>query len=65
MLAARALPYLGADFRQAIARALTGFMAQKDALLSRNPFGVPIATGTWGGSAQAILAANAAEAVAD
>ncbi|MGH8259192.1 MAG: hypothetical protein ACREUG_05830 [Steroidobacteraceae bacterium] len=33
--------------------AAVGFEVQQRALLSRDPFGVPIATGTWSGSAQA------------
>ena len=50
-LAARALPLMDADFKHTLTMALLGFKAQQDADLARNPFGVPIATGTWGGAA--------------
>jgi hypothetical protein len=51
--AARALPLMGADFRNSVGAALILFKKQIDADLSRNPFGVPISTGTWGGAHQA------------
>jgi endoglucanase len=47
----RAVPYMDADFKRSIARMLVKYKAQEDAALAQNPFGVPIATGTWGGSA--------------
>jgi hypothetical protein len=53
-LAARALPFMDGDFRSTLAAALAAFKAQQDAELARNPFGVPIRTGTWGGSATAV-----------
>jgi endoglucanase len=49
-IAARALPFMDTKFRNSLAAALTGFKAIQDAQLSKNPFGVPITTGTWGGS---------------
>jgi endoglucanase len=52
-LAARALPFMDADFKKSLATALTQFKAKADLELAKNPFGVPIATGTWGGSAAA------------
>lgn len=52
-LAARALPYMDREFRDAIEQSLVRFEAQQRAELASNPFGVPIATGTWGGSAEA------------
>jgi endoglucanase len=52
-LAARALPFMDADFKRSLATALTQFKAQTEIELAKNPFGVPIATGTWGGSAAA------------
>jgi endoglucanase len=36
-----------------LAAATAGFKSTQDAQLSKNPFGVPITTGTWGGSHQA------------
>jgi endoglucanase len=50
-LAARALPLMDADFKRAVMTALVAFNARQDAELARNPFGVPINTGTWGGAA--------------
>ena len=50
-LAARALPYMDEDFKRSLAEALAAFKADLDQSLARNPFGVPINTGTWGGSA--------------
>ena len=52
-LAARALPYMDPTFRDALERALAGFEKQQRGALAGNPFGVPIATGTWGGAAEA------------
>jgi endoglucanase len=49
-LGARALPFMDAGFRSAVAAATTSFEAQQQVELSHNPFGVPINTGTWGGS---------------
>jgi endoglucanase len=49
-LAARALPLMDADFKKSFATALVQFKAREDAELAKNPFGVPISTGTWGGS---------------
>ncbi len=50
-LAARALPFMDSDFKRTLAAALLRFKTQQDAQLARNPFGVPISTGTWGGAA--------------
>ena len=52
-VAARALPFMDSDFKQSLAAAVSLFEAKQAADLSRNPFGVPISTGTWGGSANA------------
>jgi endoglucanase len=49
-LAARALPFMDAGFKKSLAKALSEFKAQADAELAKNPYGVPISTGTWGGS---------------
>jgi len=49
-LAARALPFMDAGFRSAVAAATTSFEVRQQVELSHNPFGVPINTGTWGGS---------------
>ena len=52
-LAARALPYMDARFKRSLARELATFKATTDTELAKNPFGVPISTGTWGGSSGA------------
>lgn len=49
-LAARALPCMDADFHRKLAASLASFKARQASELTRNPFGVPIARGTWGGS---------------
>ena len=49
--AARAIPFMDADFKSQIAEALTAQKPKLAQLLTQNPYGVPIATGTWGGSA--------------
>ncbi|HEV2700751.1 MAG TPA: glycoside hydrolase family 9 protein [Steroidobacteraceae bacterium] len=49
-LAARALPFMDVDFRQTIGSAVQAFKTRQDAEFERNPFGVPIDTGTWGGA---------------
>jgi len=49
-VAVRALPFMDPGFKKSLAAALSVFKAQQDAQLARNPFGVPIRTGTWGGS---------------
>jgi hypothetical protein len=41
------------DFKKTLAAALPAFKARQDAALAQNPFGVPISTGTWGGSGAA------------
>ena len=49
-LAARALPFMDASFRKSLATALSQFEGRAAVELAKNPFGVPISTGTWGGS---------------
>ncbi len=51
--ASRALPYMDSDFRQALTAAVREFAAMQAADLSKNPYGVPIRRGTWGGSSTA------------
>jgi endoglucanase len=50
-LAARALPFMDEEFKRALKATLVDFKARQDAQLGKNPFGVPISTGTWGGAA--------------
>jgi hypothetical protein len=49
-LAARAIPYMDASFRDKVAAAAAAYKANMDRELAKNPFGVPITTGGWGGS---------------
>ena len=59
-LAARALPFMDASFRKALSQTLTQHLPQMEAELGKNPFGVPISPGTWGGSMGAVtFAVNA------
>ncbi len=51
--AARALPFMDARFKSALGDALRRHKTQQDSELAKNPFGVPISTGTWGGSSAA------------
>jgi len=48
--AARAIPFMDTSFKDAIAEDLTAFKPRLEQMLAQNPYGVPIATGTWGGS---------------
>jgi endoglucanase len=50
--AMRAIPLMDADFKSALAEMLREYKAKLDAAIASNPYGVPIATGTWGGSGQ-------------
>jgi endoglucanase len=52
-IAVRALPYLDAGFKRRLASEARLFKTSQDLELSRNPYGVPINRGTWGGSSTA------------
>jgi endoglucanase len=52
-IATRAIPFMDPEFKAGIASALRAYKSKLDADLSRNPYGVPIVTGTWGGSGAA------------
>jgi hypothetical protein len=49
-VAARAIPYMGPDYRAQLVPAVKGLKARADGLLTANPFGVPILEGGWAGS---------------
>jgi len=53
--AVRAIPYMGADYRAALAPEVRAFKEKIDGQLADNPFGVPIAEGSWAGSAQVAM----------
>jgi len=48
--AARAIPFMDAEFKNALRAAAVSHKEKLDAYLATNPYGVPITTGTWGGS---------------
>jgi endoglucanase len=48
--AVRAIPFMNAEFKDALRSALVVSKSQLDEELASNPYEVPIAQGTWGGS---------------
>jgi len=52
-VAVRAIPFMDAEFKEGLASALQSYKTTLDDRLSKNPYGVPIAAGTWGGSGAA------------
>jgi len=48
--AVRAIPFMGPGYKIALRPMLAAYKARLDANLAGNPYGVPIAMGTWGGS---------------
>lgn len=52
--AARALPYMDAAFRRRMESAVVAYKGRMDAEMAKNPFGVPISFGGWGGSGQVL-----------
>ncbi len=48
--AVRAIPYMGADYKAQLLPAVRAMKARADGLRGQNPFGVPIAEGSWAGS---------------
>jgi endoglucanase len=53
-IAVRAIPLMDAEFKSSMAGALRSYKVKLDEGLSGNPYGVPISTGTWGGSGQVV-----------
>ena len=49
-IAVRAIPFMNPEFKSSLAATLRSYKAKLDEDLSKNPYGVLIATGTWGGS---------------
>ena len=49
-IAVRAIPLMDSEFKIALAASTKAYKSKLDATVSKNPYGVPIATGTWGGS---------------
>jgi endoglucanase len=52
-VAVQAIPFMDAAFKKALSDATMKLKAFGETELARNPFGVPIDTGTWGGSSGA------------
>ena len=48
--AVRAIPYMNPEFRDALRSMLVAYKPKLDANLAKNPYGVPISMGGWGGS---------------
>ncbi len=48
--AARALPHLGAAFAEQLRPYVVKYKGEIDGIFKQNPYGVPIATGGWGGN---------------
>ena len=48
--AVRAIPFMDSEFKSALKSMLVSNKARLDETLAKNPYGVPIAMGTWGGS---------------
>lgn len=51
-VAVQAIPYMDTSYRKALEKSTVQIKAKADVELAKNPFGVPISTGTWGGSHQ-------------
>jgi len=51
--AARAVPLMDHEYKDALAGAVRAYQAKLDENLSKNPYGVPITLGTWGGAVSA------------
>ena len=49
-VAVRALPLMGPEYRSALETAVRKWVADSDAQIAGNPYGVPITTGGWAGS---------------
>ena len=52
-IAVRAIPYMDAGFKSNFATALRANKTRMDEMLGKNPYGVPVALGGWGGSGAA------------
>ncbi len=48
--AVRAIPYMNAEYKAAVRSMVVSNKTKLDENLAKNPYGVPIAMGTWGGS---------------
>jgi len=46
----RAIPFMDAGYKDALRKAMVTYKAKLDGNLAKNPYGVPIGMGTWGGA---------------
>ncbi|MBN2862975.1 MAG: glycoside hydrolase family 9 protein, partial [Bacteroidales bacterium] len=53
-VAVRALPYMNSEFRKKLVPLVQKYKATNDELATRNPFGVSIGAGGWGGNNQIV-----------
>lgn len=51
--ASRAIPFMPPEFKESLASALRTSKSRLDENLAKNPYGVPISLGTWGGAGAA------------
>lgn len=52
--AARAIPYMGPEYKVNLEKEVREYKTRADEFLSKNPYGVPITTGAWGGAGAAV-----------
>ncbi len=52
--AVRAIPYMDAQYKANLEQAVRAHKVRTDDYLSKNPYGVPITMGTWGGAGAAV-----------
>jgi hypothetical protein len=52
-VAVRAIPLMDTEYKDALETSVRSYKAKVDELTAMNPYGVPIAMGTWGGSGAA------------
>ena len=52
--AVRAIPYMNPEFRDSLRSMLVTYKTKLDANLAKNPYGVPISMGGWGGAGQVL-----------
>lgn len=57
-MAVRAIPSMGESYREKVELQVRAFKLQLEKLNNVNPFGVPIATGSWAGSGWVVAFAN-------
>ena len=54
----RAIPYMDAQYKANLEKEVRAYKTAADEFLSKNPYGVPITTGAWGGAGAAVAFAT-------